>query len=281
MRKIVGAVGSLLMAMSFQASATTVNCFSCTNLEVWTIANDAWSSLAQNGPMYIVDARNGVVRKFQYRSEWTGNEDDPYNAWIEEAPVEQNIVDGIAYAGGLIRAAGVEVIHADPNHPNLPSDVYQLIQESHFEDDINTFINMRTDANQHNMARSWLNGITNAFFSGIWVQIAVKFVMKDGSYVWLKFDNTHQKWVREEGTERDRNGNKVPLNINQIANQTYVFPDASIGAGGEGSEAFFDMMHQLQNMGVTVVDASYGQSVTYKLSMSCTPTTCTFWYVPM
>lgn len=279
-RKEIILAAGLLLASSFKANASTVNCFDCNALQMGQVANDHWSTLAQTGPMYIVDARNGVVRKFQYRMEWSGNEDDPANSWIEEAPVPQNIIDGIAYAGSLIRAASVDVVNANPSLPELPEDVYQAIAESRFDDVISAYINNHTNAAKHNDARTWLDQLRADFFNPTAVMISIKFIMKDGSYFYLNQDKTTGKWTRVEGTERDSSGNKVPLTREQAVAKKYVFQNAWIGGTTDGSEDFYDLSRHLENMGVRIVNGTYGQSVTYILVMTCTPTDCMFYYVP-
>ena len=281
MGKVLVAIFALLLGSSFEANAITKNCNFCTQLQMDILASDSAPEMAQWGPLYVVDATNGIVRKYGYYSEWTGNEDDPYITWIDTMPVETNIAQGIAGVGGMIHAAGQVEIIANPNADWLPSDVYQAIRESHFQDDINNYIRLFTDADKHNQARVALNAITGNFFNPASVLISIKFVMKDGSYFLLTWDATQNQFTRVEGTERDSSGNKVPLTPAQIAAQTYVFPNASIGGTSNGSDDFYDMWQQLQHMGVTVVDGSYGQTVTYKLVMTCTPTVCSFYYVPM
>lgn len=269
MRKAGLAICGLLLATSFQGKALTKMCNGCSQLDMEGLASESLFEMRQYGPLYVADIRNGLVRKYYYYNNVTEDWDpefDPFDQWATETPVEPNIAEGIAHVSGMIMAAGQEVIHVNPGMPDMPSDVFQLINESHFDDDINHYVNLVTDAAWHNQARDYLNGITGNFFNPAALLITIKFVMTDGSFVVLQWDKIQQKFVRVEGTERDKNGNQVPLTVAEVNNQIYVFLE------GEGNN-LNDMWQHILAMGVPVVDGRDGLNH-YRTTMDCSSGTC-------
>lgn len=281
MRKVILGICSVLLASSFQANAITKTCDGCSQAQFDAMAQNSLDEMRWEGILYLVDARNGNVRKYVYTNTCTGNPEDPCNVWAEGIPVEPHIAQGIAHVGGLIRAASQEVVHLNPDMPNMPSDVYQAVRESHFDDDVQNYINMVSNAAWHNQARDYLSQMTGDYFNPGGALITIKFVYPDGGYYIMAWDRLQEKMVRIEGTERDSSGNKVPLKRQDVVNQTYVFPNAALGGTTNGSDDFIDLYRMLQSMNVPIQDGTYGQATTYKLVMVCTDTFCSFYYVPM
>lgn len=268
-RKASLVICGLLLATSFQGKAVTKMCNGCSQNDMEGLASESLFEMRQYGPLYVTDIRNGVVRKYYYNNNVTEDWDpefDPFNEWASETTVETNIAQGIAKVSGMIMAAGQEVIHVNPGMPNMPSDVFQLIRESHFNDDVNNYINIVTDAAWYNSAVNTLESITGDYFNPVALVISIKFVMADGSFVYLKWDKVKKEFVRDEGTERDESGNKVPLTVAEVTNQTYVFSD---GAG----DNLYDMWQHLLSMGVPVVDGRGGLD-NYRTTMDCSSGRC-------
>ncbi|GAA5077177.1 hypothetical protein [Lysobacter panacisoli] len=277
MRKMLIAAGGMLMAMSFQASAITKACYGCNSEQMADLAYHSTKEMLQQGPLYVVDLRNGVVRKYIYMNNWTPEwnpEFDPFEEWAAEVGVEAHISAAVSEVGGWMRAASEEVLHIPPNDPSLPSDIFQAIAESHFDSQINGFINNNSTADYWNEAYDRLERISGDYFNPSALHIYVRVYFSDGTNGLYRRDKVTKKWERIEGTERDSHGNKIPLSKIQAVAQVYVFETGMREPiGGNANDDLNDMMEHLSRMGVPIIDARGGAS-TGRTVMICYENYC-------
>jgi hypothetical protein len=283
MKKLLLAVGGALLSLSFQAQASTVACDNCSAAQMGAVAYERSAHIAQYGPLYVVDLRNGVVRKYGYFTNWHAGMDpevDQFLDWIDEMPVEQHIAQGVAEVGGHMRAASsTEYVHVGDNPPSwMPTDVFDAMTQSHFSDDITYWINTHSSADEWSAAAAKLGTIGGGWFDPSGLAVTVILGWRDGSKATYKWDHNQQAWIRVENTARDGNGNLIPEARAQVAAQEYVFPNAGEGGSTEGADNFYDMWQYLTRLGVPVRDARTGPGVGF--AITCTADICHVYIIP-
>jgi len=233
-------------------------------------------------PLYLVALRNGVVRKYEYRNnigpDWGPGQE--LFEWTVEAEVEPHIAAGIAEVGGQMRAASsTESLILPPNTPGMPSDVFEAMKQSSFDDDISYWIKLNTHANFFNRAADALKGISGRFFDPeTLLRVYMKLQWPDGSSALYGWDSNQKTWVRLENTARDGRGNLIPENRSQIDGKQYNFPGAA-EPGSPAADDFTDMWNHLRSMDVPINDARGGLGG-YGYYMTCTPGSCDIYIIP-
>lgn len=275
MKKWIVIVGSMLLATSLQAQALTKLCFSCSATEMNQMAWDSVTEMASGGPLYTVDLRNGIVRKYEYRNNVTGDwnpEFDPFEQWAEEVAVEPNISAGVSEVGGYMRAASTENIILPDGTPGMPGDVFDAVQHSSFDDDVAYFIDTTSARSWFNRASDALQIIQGTFFNPNAIKVYVKISWQDGTNAMYGWDPIQKTWVRIPNTARDGRGNLIPELPEQVAGKKYTFPNAVI-PGSDAADDYHDMWDHIRNLGIKVIDATDGVgSCGYR--MTCTPDGC-------
>lgn len=275
MKKFIMIAGSMLLATSLQAQALTKLCVNCSAEEMNQLAWDSVTEMASGGPLYAVDLRNGVVRKYEYRNNVTGDwnpEVDPFEQWAEEVVVEPNISAGVAEVGGYMRAASTENIILPRNTPGMPSDVFDAMQHSSYDDDIAYWIDTNSARSYFNRAADALQLIRNLFFDPNAIRVYVKLFWEDGSNAMYGWDSIQKTWVRMPNTARDGRKNLIPERPEQVKGQKYDFPNAVI-PGSDAADDYHDMWDHIKNMDIDVIDATGGLGAC-GYTMTCTPDAC-------
>ena len=95
-----GLAFAALFTMFAARSATTarVMCHSCTDQQIEAMAWEHLGPLRTYGPHYFVDLDRGVIRKYIYRDNMTPEFDpeyDAFEAWVELAPVEPQLITAV------------------------------------------------------------------------------------------------------------------------------------------------------------------------------------------
>ncbi len=265
---------------SMQAQAIGKYCFGCSAAEMNQLAWESVTEMASQGPLYALDLRNGVVRKYEYRNNVTGSwnpEFDPFEQWAEEVPVESNVAAGVADVGNYMRAASHESIILPPNTPGMPSDVYEAITTSSYDDDIAYWINLNSTGDFYNRAADALQ-LISTWFGSEGLRVYVKFQWQDGSSAMYGWDSVQKTWVRIPNTARDGRKNLIPESKEQLSSKTYLFPNATVG-GSDAADDFYDMWNYIKGMEVPVIDGTGGLGG-YGYKMVCTPDRCDIYIQP-
>lgn len=173
-----------------------------------------------------------------------------------------------------MRAASQEVLHIPPNDPNMPSDIFQAIGESRFDNGMSGFINNNSTASYWNEAYDRLERISGDYFNPSALHIYVRVYFPDGTNALYRRDKVTKEWVRIEGTERDSHGNKIPLSKIEAVAQVYIFAtDMREPIASNANDDLNDMMEHLSRMGVSIIDMRGGAG-TGRTTMICYESYC-------
>jgi hypothetical protein len=272
---VLGVFFGLVGAVS-EAKAITTQCDGCTEAQMQDIAWSRLYEMRSNGPLYVVDLYGGITRKYLFATDWgpeSNPETDPYNIWAEEASVEPAIQSMVQQVGVHLRAmAATQTIYVNPS-PEMPSDVFQAINQSSWDYELDVYIRSMTNAEDRNQAIDLLSTFTGggSFFNVQNLYVSIKLYWSDGSSSLFAWDSQTQSFKRQPGTERDGEGNEVPQTPQATVGETYTYENVAYDLNNQ--DDFYDMWSRLLNMGVPVVDMRGGMSGTFT-AIFCTADGC-------
>lgn len=267
------------LGFSQQAHAWTAQCNGCDEQAMIQFASENFQSLKQNGPVYVVDLKNGVVRQYAYFNnvtpEWNP-EYDPYEEWFGEIPVESSITSGVQYASSIIRPMG-EVVIVNPNRPDLPADADNAMVRTDMDDDVDRYIKTMADQHRLNEFVAWADRFAGGpFFNPKALFVTITLVYQDGSRAIYRYDPETGTYKRMENTSRDGQGNLLPEKKEELVGKTYVFEGSAAG-DSYATDDFYDMWERIRSMGVPVIDASQPRGRSY--AITCVYDYCTIWVI--
>jgi hypothetical protein len=243
------------------------------------IANARIGDLGRWGPLYVVDVEGGVVRKFAFFSNVTGeaNPDlSPINIWVEEVPVENDVAVNVQHAGTLARKADDFVI-VNPGVPNMPEDAHDALGRSSLDIHISDYIQSMTTHRFHNELADWLDIIPpNQFFDPSKLSANVELIYQDGSRALYKYDTNHDRFFVVPNTSRDSNGNLIPEKREDVDRGGVQYYDFTRASPERNFDDYNDMVNRLGHLGVpiSIIGGPVGGSGE-KYSMICAGDICT------
>lgn len=239
-----------------EAQAITSTCESCTPAQAKQMANQklhGYGYYRNPRPLvYIVDTVQGLSYKFRYRWSVTpggaGDGDDEVTVWLEQLPVEPQIVSGIQ----AVKAAASDSRHIyDTTSPGLPYGAYQSVDRPDLERNISLNIQGRHQA----IAQAILNlaGLAYSGFTSYGVSVSLVWHYPDSSTAVFVYNPQTQVWVRDPSETRDRNGNLVPTTRLDYSGgddntRTHYFPP--------GNTNIADFLHRASGLGINVINGS-------------------------
>lgn len=277
-------VALLLLLAAKSATANTLMCHSCTDIQMWAMATEHLYYIQTNGPYHIVDLDRGVIHKYTYRNNITPEfnpEFDPFEQWTELAPVDPQLVAAVAGVQQEIvtmKREEADVLHI-PSNPNLPSDAYETLINSASEQ---ALINYITEENKYSvMFNNWFDQFDIPFFNEDFIWYPQPIEYPSGDTAIYQYNTATMKWERAAGSLRDAAGNRIPETgpqVNGDGYREYEFVDPS---DPQIYEALTNLIDFAGLNGYNVVDTTYGQLSTAGgiYVMTCTETTCTVWLI--
>lgn len=249
-----------------QAYAVTRQCDRCTPQQMEAVAYNSLGEMAQWGPLYVVDLRGGVVRKYIYMTDWTPETDpetDPINVWPQEVAVEPHIVAGVQ-EGHTYAKASAEQIIVNTDAPGLPKDAYQALQRTDMDGAIDQYIKTMSTSHRLNEFAAWADRFAGGpYFNPKALLVAMVLRYQDGSQAVLYYDVETGTYKRKPDSSRDGSGNLIPEKKEQTVGITYAFPNSNVG-NMNTLEDFVDLGNRLRAMGVPITDRSkYETGPTY------------------
>lgn len=271
----------LLLAGSFifarDALAITEQCEGCTVEQMDQIAESKLFHIQQYGPLYIVNLRGNLVRKYEFRSnvtEETNPEFDPIHYWVEPVSVEPYIVQGINDVHVLVRQAP-EVLVVNPGRTDLPNDAHEALLRSDLSGNLDRYAKEMTNQSLYDAIADRLGIIPqNPFFNPEGLRAPIKVYFQDGSSLILSYDKTTRQYKPVPGSHRDSKGHVIPLRREDVSPSEFRFDTEDPNERDD----FNDMVERLNRLGVPIVNVSHG-STGARYAISCSGDVCTIWVV--
>lgn len=253
------------------AQAVTKQCDRCSLNEMNLLAGQNLAAMRYS-PLYVIDARGGVVRKYVRRTNQGPGFDpeiDVLEVWAELASVEPSVSGHIQQASVYYAAMGNETVVVNVD-PNLPVDAHQAISRTDLDGPMSNYIRSHAHSNALNQFVVWLDSYMGGLFDPTKISAIIEVIYQDGSRARYKYDRNTDSYKREPKTSRDKNGNLIPEAPGDSAGITYVFKNAD--ADTESYDDFVDMFNRLASQGVTITDGRSGTGS--GIGMVCTAEHC-------
>lgn len=264
------------------ANANTVMCHSCTDPQMNAMAFDHLGRIRMYGPHYFVDLDRGVIRKYIYRDNMTPEFDpeyDAFEAWVELAPVEPQLVTAVTGATQeLVMMKGeARNVLTIPSRPDLPSDGYESVMNTAMENALRNYI---TNNNKYYiMFASWFEPFDIPFFNESYMSYPQPIEYASGDTAVYRYNKDSMKWERVPNTLKDAAGNSIPETAVAVGGggyQEYDFPDTG---DPQVLESMNNLIHYAGVSGYNVVDKTNGETRGGFYVVTCTETTCSIWYI--
>lgn len=282
-RNFASAFAALFLIFAAKsATANTLMCHSCTDLQMEGMAWEALGQMKMYGPHYIVNLDRGVVRKYIYRDNMTPEFDpefDPFEAWVEIVPVEPQIstaIAGITQDMIALKREAADVLHI-PANSTLPADGYESVISSTKEQ---ALVNYITEHNKFQMIfANWFDQFDIPYFNEDYVWFPQPIEYASGDTAIYQYNKYAMKWERVPDSLTDAAGNKIPESAPEVGGNGYTeyeFPNTN---DPQVNEAMTNLIDYAGLTGHNVVDARGGVTAGGFYVVTCTETTCTIWYI--
>lgn len=268
-----------LALISSNASAITKQCDRCSATDMEQVAYESLTQMRWEGPLYVVDGRGGVVRKYEYRSnqgpDWNP-EFDLLEQWPQEVATEQLVITGVAKAAASLFEGRVpEQVIVNPGANDMPEDSYQALTNDGYDLKVDRYIKTMIGSEQYmNRFAQFLNEINGVgAFNPNAITVRVELIYQDGSRAMYTFNLSTGQYERSELSTRDSAGHLIPETKDAMLGKTYDFENAALG-DARALDDLADLADRARDFGFTVRDVTKYEPGT-KYSMTCSGDICT------
>ena len=271
---IVGRVVAMCaLLLSAQTTfAATIRCDDCSMAMMqYSAESDAAKRNDYTSPVYVVNLTANAVIKYNIsrtvkRSSASGEPPEVVVTGTATAPEPE-------VAAFVDAASTVMKTRVAMQGDQLPGSVYDHINQPAYDIGVSAYLD--------NSFAGFVRGFFDfarpinpiAWFKPDAVSVVSKITYADGSTATIAYDYKLKQWVRVPGSERDSQGNRVPITVQDFAGgstRTYVF------TGSNSNQDLLNFLNRAVLLGVPITGALGGRVAHCTVGPGLSGVTCAF-----